>query len=417
MSSEADLDAEIKALSILSEHPELYEEFSKLGCVASLVSLMSHENTDIAIDVIEIVSELTDEDVSAQQHQWDHLVGALLDAQLLDLLHENLLRFDESIESDIAGVYHVLKLLENLSSSPTTGSKIGKETKLLPWLLSRIQKPEQPVTQNKQYAAEILAILLQSSPENRTSLTSLNGIDTFLQLLSPYRKRDPPKGTDEEEYVENVFDCLTCCVDDTDAKSKFLEAEGMELCLIMLREGKKSRYRALRVLDHVLGGPDGGICCETLVEAGGLKKTFSLFMHKEDAETTEHLLGIFYSMFRTLPLDEAPRIRFLAKFMEKNYRAIERLMSIRKEYASKLADVDAEIKHQREDVVPVEDQAEMEDQWLSARLDGGLHVIQTIAGILLWLMIEDDGAKREIKSLLERTGEDLGTVTGILQGS
>ena len=85
MSSEADLDADIKALSILSEHPELYEEFAKLGCVASLVSLLSHENTDIAIDTIEIINELTDEDVEAEQAQWDALVDAMVRSDLGDL--------------------------------------------------------------------------------------------------------------------------------------------------------------------------------------------------------------------------------------------------------------------------------------------------------------------------------------------
>ena len=78
MSSEADLDADLKALSVLTEHPELYEEFAKLGCVASLVSLLSHENTDIAIDALEVISELTDEDVEAEQGQWDTLVDAMV---------------------------------------------------------------------------------------------------------------------------------------------------------------------------------------------------------------------------------------------------------------------------------------------------------------------------------------------------
>lgn len=78
MASEANLDAEIKGLSTLSEHPELYSEFVELGCVASLVSLLSHENTDIAIDAIEIINELTDEDVEAEQAQWDMLADALV---------------------------------------------------------------------------------------------------------------------------------------------------------------------------------------------------------------------------------------------------------------------------------------------------------------------------------------------------
>ena len=78
MASEADLDTEIKSLSILSENPYLYSEFAKLGCVGSLMSLLSHENADIAIDVIQIIGELTDEDVEAEQDQWDSLVNAMV---------------------------------------------------------------------------------------------------------------------------------------------------------------------------------------------------------------------------------------------------------------------------------------------------------------------------------------------------
>lgn len=84
MASEADLDTDIKAISVLSEHPSLYEEFAKLGCVASLVSLLSHENTDIAIDAIQTVSELIDEDVQAEQDQWDSLVNAMVSATLAE---------------------------------------------------------------------------------------------------------------------------------------------------------------------------------------------------------------------------------------------------------------------------------------------------------------------------------------------
>ena len=170
--------------------------------------------------------------------------------------------------------------MENLSSRPSIAELIGKDTPILSWLLSRIQRRESTVGQNKQYAAEILAILLQSSAANQERFNELNGIDTFLQLLSAYRKRDPGKGTEEEEYVENVFDCVTCSVDTEAGRSKFLEAEGVELCLIMLREGKMSKPRALRLLDYALGGQAGSACCERLVEAAGLKTIFSMFMKK-----------------------------------------------------------------------------------------------------------------------------------------
>lgn len=415
MGSEADLDADIKALSILSEHPELYEEFAKLGCVSSLVSLLSHDNTDIAIDAIEIIDELTDDDVEADQYQWNVLVDAMLEADLLNLLYENITRLNEENDSDSAGIYHVLGVLENFSSRPSTASTLGSNTKLLPWLLSRIRKPESPVSQNKQYSAEVLAILLQSSSENQKQIIFLDGIDTMLQLLSPYRKRDPAKGTEEEEYVENIFDCVTCLVDSPDGKAKFLDAEGIELCLIMLREGKMSKPRALRLLDHALGGPTGGACCERLVEAAGLKTIFAMFMRKQDSEATEHLLGMLSSMLRSLPADEAPRIRLLAKFVEKDYQVCGRLVHVRRDYVAKLAVVDREIKAERTRLSP-EQLEERSDEWLSRRLDAGLYVLQTLDVILAWLVAEDDGARKNVQGLLADRDESLRDVKGTLQG-
>ena len=80
--------------------------------------------------------------------------------------------------------------------------------------------------------------------------------------------------------MENVFDCVTGAVDKEEGKQKFLDAEGVELCLIMLKEGKMSRPRALRLLDHALGGPSGAACCEKLVEAAGLKVIFTMYMKR-----------------------------------------------------------------------------------------------------------------------------------------
>ena len=157
MASEADLDADIKALSILSEHSELYAEFAKLGCVGSLVALLAHENTDIAIDTIEVLGELTDEDVEAAETHWRVLVDAMLDAGVIELLIQNLARLDEETESDRTGVYHVLRLVENLCSQQSIAESLGVGNEgMLEWLLARVRKREKKVGQNLQYAAEVL---------------------------------------------------------------------------------------------------------------------------------------------------------------------------------------------------------------------------------------------------------------------
>ncbi|KAJ6098618.1 hypothetical protein N7467_000153 [Penicillium canescens] len=414
MISEADLDTEIKGLSILSEHPELYEEFAKMGCVGSLISLLSHENADIAIDVIQIISELTDEDVEAEQEQWDALVNAMMEADLIELLAQNLSRLDEGSETDRAGVYYVLGVLENLASQTSHAETIGQDGSILPWILSRIQKKEAVVSQNKQYAAEILAILLQSSPKNRSKFIEIDGIDVLLQLLSAYRKRDPVKDSDEEEYVENLFDSLICLVEEDAGKEKFVENEGIELALIMLREGKFSKSRSLRVLDHALGGVGGAPACERLVEAAGLKTIFGMFMKKQEGQNIEHFLGIFASLLRLLPGGSAPRIRTLAKFMEKDYGKIEKLVKLRREYASRVSPVEQAIAKERR-TFDKEEQELMAGEWLSRRFDAGLFSLQTIDVILAWLIAEDDGAKQKILALLADRDEDLSLVRSTLQ--
>ncbi|WEW59828.1 hypothetical protein PRK78_005309 [Emydomyces testavorans] len=409
MGSEADLDVDIKGLSILSEHPELYADFAELGCIGSLVSLLAHENTDIAIDVVEILAELTDEDVGAEENQWEALVNAMLDADIVELLSQNLSRLDEDVEADRSGVYHILNVLENLSSQSSIAEKIVHESEIMPWLHKRIQQPERSITQNKQYAAEVLAILLQSSRKNRERFVSLEGIDTLLQLLSVYRKRDPEKDSDEEEYVENLFDSLTCTVDEAIGKSKFVEAEGVELAQIMLREGKLSKLRALRVLNHAVGGKDGLQVCERLVEAGLLRTVFGMFMKKQDNQTIEHLLGIFASLLRLLPGDSPGRIRTLAKFVEKDYEKVTRLVQLRRGYASRLSPVDEAIAQERVGLSKDEQEA-MAVEWLSRRLDAGLFSLQIIDVILAWLVAEDDGARTKIKSLFLEQDQNLGII-------
>lgn len=68
--SEADLDAAIKSLMPLAQTSTLaYPELIKAGTVPILIGLLAHENMDIVIDVVEVIRELTDEDVGEEAEQ------------------------------------------------------------------------------------------------------------------------------------------------------------------------------------------------------------------------------------------------------------------------------------------------------------------------------------------------------------
>jgi len=56
----------------LAQVPVLaYPELVKSGMVVLLIGLMSHENVDIVIDVVEVLHELTDEDVGNEAEEED----------------------------------------------------------------------------------------------------------------------------------------------------------------------------------------------------------------------------------------------------------------------------------------------------------------------------------------------------------
>ncbi|KAL6708817.1 hypothetical protein ACN47E_002224 [Coniothyrium glycines] len=445
MYSEADLDDGIKDLSILSEHPELYEEFAQSTAAPKLVELLAHENTDIAIAAIEMISELTDEDVAGEQEQWDAVVASFLDADLLSLLVSNFSRFDENDSADASGVYHSLSVIENLLSQPSHTDLIGKESALVKWLLDRIQKPEQPTTQNKQYASEILSILTQSSRPNRVHIAKANGVEIILTNLAPYRRDDPEGDSNEEEYMENLFNCLSSVVEESIGKSKFLEAEGVELCLLFVRDGKASKSRALKVLDHACGYADDNskeeaktngasskeaksigdtaprlnspmAVCDKVVESRGLKPLFSTFAKskKADVEQTEHILGIFASLLRSLPGNSDSRYRLLAKFLEKDYEKIKKLVDLRRDYVSRLSAFDAKAQDRKRGLSK-EEQDELDLENIPTRLSEGLYCLERIDAILAWLVAEDDGAKKAIVTALGARDETLSDVERTLR--
>jgi beta-catenin-like protein 1 len=412
IASEADLDSAIKELSVLAEHPELYSEFVKLGCMASLVSLLAHENVDIAIDAIQIISELMDEDTEAPQKQWEELAEAAVDADLLPLLQQNLDRFDESQQEDRDGVYNALLLLESLLSNQRFAAIIAKDKALIKWLLNRASKSEKDVTSNKQYSAEILAILVHEESTNRLALIDLDAVDILLQLLAPYRRQNPVKTSEEEEWFENLFDALCCLVKEPQGKAKFCEAEGVELCLILMREAKIAKPRALKLLSFAAEG--GAEVCLRIVEAQGLKTVFGMFMKKLDSEGTANILTILSALLNSLPDGSPERIRALAKFVEKDYEKIAQLLKLRRNLAPKIQIILDTIQRERKLLSPQEI-ASHEAEWTTQTVEAGLYNLRYIDLILAWLCVEDKGAKDRTSELLTEQDGSLADISTTLK--
>ncbi|KAL5628861.1 hypothetical protein BROUX41_002252 [Berkeleyomyces rouxiae] len=408
IASEADLDASIKDLLILSEYPALYKVLEKMGSVASLVGLLAHENTDIAIDVLQLLAELTDNDVDAEQDQWHSLVMPAMEADFLDLLESNLVRFNDDNDDDEMGVSSGLTIVENLMArrDDSVCNRIGSHKPLIKYLLSRASRAEPTqISENKQYSAEVLAIIVQSCTQTCDILVSLDAVDALLQLVAPYRRKDPAKGSSEEEYMGNLFEILVALAESIQGKAKFLEAEGVELCLLLITDAKLAKAPALRLLGCVAGihsdlkaAEVATQVCIRIVEAAGLKPLFSTFYKTKDRRKINNLLAIFAVMLQLLPLDEAPRIRLLAKWVEKDYQKLHKVISMRAKIARALENVDKEhgvVDGKAE--FPADDDDAQKIQYLSDQIEAGMGSLEHIDLILAWLVTEDAGVASKVK--------------------
>ncbi|TRM67789.1 Catenin-beta-like protein [Schizophyllum amplum] len=441
--SEADLDGALKALLPLAQAPALaYPELVRSGTLEVLIGLLSHENVDIAIDVVEVLHELTDEDVgeavdedeeeeeeeggtTRSERALKELINALVQHSVMELLVDNMKRLNEAEESDRQGVYHILGVFENvLSSDPSLSQPLVAKTAILPWILDRIQAKAHD--DNRSYAAEMLSIVLQTNRENRLFFGEKDGVESILKVLSQYRRRDPADA-DETEFMENLFDALCSALAEPEVKKLFLDAEGVELMNLMIKDKKQSRTLAIKTLDFALSGPAGAPACVALIEDGGLKGLFAAFMgkvakkkHAAEAplpQDTAHVLGILASLFTHIPSETPARIRLLAKFVESEYEKADRLLDIRDGAAARLRATEKEIGVERVELEATGEKPgkEEEETWYLRRLDGGLFTLQTVDYILAWIAMEDDGVRAHLEQMLARKSLSLRDVVGTLR--
>jgi len=74
------------------------------------------------------------------------------------------------------------------------------------------------------------------------------------QVIAPYKNRNP--GSDDEgEYVENLFNALCCTLMSPATRAVFVEAEGVELMALILKQKRAARAGALKTLVRAPPGP------------------------------------------------------------------------------------------------------------------------------------------------------------------
>lgn len=432
--SEIELHEELQKLRVLAGAPELYPDLVSLNVIPSVLGLLSHENTDIAIDVVALLQDLTDEDVLDDNHHPARvLVDALVENNVLELLVQTLHRLSDSDPDEVAAAYSAFAIIENLIEvKPAVAELVCERTKLLKWLLGKIKVKE--FDSNKQYASEILAILLQNSTANQRRLGQMNGVDVVLQAVALYKSRDP-KTPDEEEMLENLFDCLCCLLMPLENRERFVKAEGVELMIIIMKQKKLAYSSAIRALDFAM--TKFPPACERFVDVMGLKTVFAAFMGKlpiskknkkerYQEELEERLISIIASLFganfSANLKGNNRKERLFSKFAENEFEKIDRLMEFYLRYSDRV-----KAEAERLDELELDDLEMDEEEKYNQKLESGLYTLQLIAVILghLWtseyfrmrtrielLLKQQKLTKNHIKDILQEYHDNIGDLEG-----
>lgn len=325
---------------------------------------------------------------------------------------QNLERLDEKVREDFDGVHNVLAIVENMCEvrNEEVCAAAG-EHGLLVWLLKRVRV--RAYDNNKLYAAEILAILLQGNTPNQKLLGEKGGIDILLQSLAYYKRRDP-NSADEVEMVENLFDSLCSALMFTPNRDRFLRGEGLQLMILMLKEKKMSRKSSLKVLNHAMVNKEGSENCVKFIEVYGLRCLFPAFMKTprkiikaggSEVEHEEHICSILVSLFKNV--QGSMHERMVGKFVENDHEKVERLIELHFKYQRKVQEMDKKTRAERQAGVEEEDEAEL----YLRRLDSGLYILQMVDYIIAELCTSSVASvTTRLGVLLNQHGDSLKSV-------
>ncbi|XP_071630888.1 beta-catenin-like protein 1 [Temnothorax longispinosus] len=387
MESEVELHETMQELQIAVTNPTNLDLYCilmvKLGAVPSLLELLSHENTDIAVGVVDLLQALTKEGIlhAIQKESADTFINALLEQQVFALLVQNLERLDETVDKEELGVCTTLEFFEELLEfRPDLCADAGKQG-LMQWLLRRVKIKTKTFSDvNKGWACSLLSQLVQHTPENRLLLGDLAGIHVLLQQLA-YLPRSQNGEKYDNEGIMNLFNVLCSSLMATVNRDRFLRGKGLQLMNLMLREKKMSWNGSLKVLDHAMNGPDGKDNCSKFVDILGLQTIFPLFMKTSTynrnkmldstAEDDEkHVISIIASLLKNC--EGQQRQSLLSYFTENDYEKVDRLMKLHFKYLKKVEEMK---KNGKDD--------ENEKESYSRKLDGGLFILQLVDYVLL----------------------------------
>ncbi|KAL3908201.1 MAG: hypothetical protein SGARI_003171 [Bacillariaceae sp.] len=435
------------------------------------MQLLGHENTDVCAAVVAVLLEWIDPTLEIEDENSLQTIKRLGNAVLHDgweTMVDNLLRFgnddgeeesdDSNDDSNLKGIDNTLSLMENLmeldalvgglveskgsdsaASSSVAGYMVRNNATIVSWLLSQI--PNNDNEQRRARCLELLAFLSQNedvfeaipdwsslpalpaAPSNdldeppnkkaKTSSTPIDGIETLIQIIGQFRKKQPANEL-QVEMLENACIAMSSCISFSTINGKaFLDAQGVQLLVRCLKERVMAGGVGLKLLDFF--GEDAIFKrgAEEIVTAGTrIPKPVSStgndkLSTKEKREWVnmikEQIIRVFYALTFQLD-DQSPqeaKPRFLAKFVEDDLKYCDRLVELLLEYDERARKAEYNFYRSAEVEEETMTEGELALASFDAKLKGGGDIYHRAAAITAYVCVNSKRCHERVLRQLE----------------
>jgi len=325
-----------------------------------------------------------------EEASYDYFMDAFIANQdLICLLFDFMIRM---VQQDESFINHSFGIIENLLEYDTDVLQhVPREqlSQFMTWMVMNVDRKHDIVLQH--YTVEVLYLMV--SNEHTTGIPI--DMNQLLVVLNGYRQHMTSE--EEDEIAENLFNTIGALVLKTE-KTAFREGEGMELMLHMIKDKKKYRLGALRVLTYAMED-----CLENVkhfMECGGMKTLFALFMKLDDGDEMDSF--IVNILVNLLSLDDEVKQRIRNKFEERQYEKSIVLCRLIYKYYKKVYIFDKQVELGDADMMMELFGSEQvtEEDVQRKRLTFGLFTLQKLCQ-LLFFICKSDGIREFVTKYLK----------------
>lgn len=382
MDSETKLNELVKQISniTLADFP-LYNDFIRLSN-DSLIQIISHPNNDIINQFIIVFNDLIDHEYEDDQQA---LLQFIKNQQILKFLWRYL---STTEQDDISIKITILSIFNELANYEDEELRKDLfEFNQFTEFLSDSIRQTQTVDEISEYHELIIDYIFKIESWDKVRFVDNHSylIEVLLIQLSHFSTVQPEEGSAQENFIDSISGLLSSMITTKKGRSTFLQLEGFELLLIIIKNGDWGFRTFVKISNYLIESINDSNNVQlsiSIIETNFfLNNVFKILKVTKDRDDLYQILKILVKLIIFLPFNSDQRIRLINKLVTKNFKSLNVILKIESKYDQNVSKIDGNYSF---------------NELYLEKIESGLDILQQISIFKSWLLIEDEKLKNDM---------------------